>query len=265
VGKTGAAHLSGLAALRSGAGLVTIATPAPALPVVAAMAPEYMTVGLPDLVTRQDGEAALERVLEMEADVVAAGPGLGLGEAQVALVMGLVARSGSPLVLDADALTILAGDVGVLREREGLDIVLTPHPGEMARLAGLSTEDVQRQRVDVAREFATTHRVYLVLKGHRTLIAAPDGRVAINRTGNPGMATGGTGDVLTGVIAAWLAQLLDPDAAARVGVYLHGLAGDLASRSVGQPAVTAGDVLRHLGPAWLETLGISRQGQEEDG
>jgi NAD(P)H-hydrate epimerase len=264
VGKTGAAHLCGYAALRSGAGLVTIATPASALPIVSSMAAEYMTMALPDLETIRDGEEALERVLAVEADVVAVGPGLGTGEAQRALVLGLVARSGSPLVLDADAITLVSTNVGVLRGREGLDLVLTPHPGEMARLTGLSTEEVQRGRIDVARDFATTNHVYLVLKGHRTLVATPDGRVSINRTGNPGMATGGTGDVLTGVLAAWLAQLLDPEAAARVAVYLHGQAGDLASREVGQPAVTAGEVLQQLGAAWLETLGIPRHKRAPD-
>ena len=120
----------------------------------------------------------------------------------------------------------------------------------MARLVGKSTADVQKSRLEIAQAFATGHDLHVVLKGHRTLVVAPDGRTAINRTGNPGMATGGTGDVLTGVIAAWLAQLLDPEAATRVGVYLHGKAGDLAAAAVGAPALVAGDVLRYLGAAW---------------
>ena len=131
---------------------MTVATPAAAVPVVAAMAAEYMTLALPDLATAADGDLALERILALEADVVAVGPGLGTGPAQTRLVHGLLGSSGSPLVLDADALTIVANDVSLLRSRDGLDIVLTPHPGEMARLAGISTEEVQRDRLEVARD-----------------------------------------------------------------------------------------------------------------
>ena len=137
-------------------------------------------------------------------------------------------------------------------------MIITPHPGEMARLVGKSTADVQKSRLEIAQAFATGHDLHVVLKGHRTLVVAPDGRTAINRTGNPGMATGGTGDVLTGVIAAWLAQLLDPEAATRVGVYLHGKAGDLAAAAVGAPALVAGDVLRYLGAAWRA---VARRGR----
>jgi len=262
-GKTGAAHLAAMGALRSGAGLVTIATTASAAPVVAAMAPEYMTLALAERDGALDAERALEQILALQADVIAVGPGLGTDAAQEAIVFGLIARSGVPLVLDADALNICARAADRLRGRDGLEIAITPHPGEMARLLDVSTEEVQQNRVEVARKFATSHNVYVVLKGHRTLVAAPDGRVAINRTGNPGMATGGTGDVLTGVVAAWMAQLLDPEAACRAGVYLHGRAGDLASAALGQPALTAGDVVRHLGQAWQETLGI-RSGRERE-
>jgi ADP-dependent NAD(P)H-hydrate dehydratase / NAD(P)H-hydrate epimerase len=264
VGKSGAAHLAGIAALRSGAGLVTIATPASVAPIVASMAPEYMTLPLDEQDGSLDAERALEQILVMQTDVIAIGPGLGTGPAQRALVLGLLARSGAPLVLDADALNICAQEPDRLRARDGLEIVITPHPGEMARLTGRSTEDVQQHRVEVARAFAAERGIYVVLKGHRTLVAGPDGRVAINRTGNPGMATGGTGDVLTGVISAWMAQLLDPEAACRAGVYLHGRAGDLASRALGQPALTASDVVTHLGPAWQDTLGIRASGRDDD-
>lgn len=128
-------------------------------------------------------------------------------------------------------------------------MIITPHPGEMARLIGSSIADVQANRLDVATDFATTHRVYVVLKGHRTVIATPEGRVFVNPTGNPGMATGGTGDVLTGMIAAWLAQLLDAEAACRIAVFLHGAAGDLAEAREGQSAMIATDLLDHLGEA----------------
>ncbi|HEY8549493.1 MAG TPA: NAD(P)H-hydrate dehydratase [Vicinamibacterales bacterium] len=262
-GRTGAAHLAGMAALRGGAGLVTIATPRSVLPIVAAMAPEYMTEPLPELETEADAEAALERLLDLQTDVIAVGPGLGIGAAQRALVFGLLEQSGVPLVLDADALTVCAADSDRLRARDGLDVIITPHPGEMARLMRTTTDAVQKNRLEVARRFAAEHGVHVVLKGHRTLVATPDGRIGINRTGNPGMATGGTGDVLTGLVAAWLAQLLDPEFAARLAVYLHGTAGDLASRALGQPSLTASDLLAHLGAAWLHTLGM-RQPQRPD-
>jgi NAD(P)H-hydrate epimerase len=129
----------------------------------------------------------------------------------------------------------------------------------MARLTGLSAEDVQANRLDVAREFASTHRVYVVLKGHRTVIATPDGRTTINLTGNPGMATGGTGDVLAGMIGAWLGQLLDPDAAVRIAVYLHGVAGDQAAADEGEAALVAGDLADRLGDAFLEVTSRRRQ------
>jgi NAD(P)H-hydrate epimerase len=254
VGRTGAAYLAAMAALRSGAGLVTVATPASALPIVASMGAEFMTLPLPEAGGAVD-RGALDAILDAPADVIAIGPGLGTGPEVRELVFGLIERSGVPLVLDADALTVCAGAPDRLRARDGLDLIVTPHPGEMARLTGRSTDDVQKSRLEVAQALATARGIHVVLKGHRTLVVSPDGRTAINRTGNPGMATGGTGDVLTGVVAAWLAQLLDAEAATRVGVYLHGRAGDLAAKAVGGPALVAGDVLRCLGSAWLELAG----------
>jgi NAD(P)H-hydrate epimerase len=247
-GKTGAAHLSGLAALRSGAGLVTVATPESCLPIVASMAAEMMTEPLPE----SDGGVAAEavdRVLALQHDVLACGPGLGRSPAVGAFVRALLARASVPLVLDADALTVLADDPTVLAGSEERDVIITPHPGEMARLVGRSVEDVQNDRIGIATEFATTHHLYVVLKGHRTLIATPHGRIYINPTGNPGMATGGTGDVLTGMIAAWLAQLLDAEAACRLSVFLHGVAGDLAEAGEGQVSMIATDVVALLGEA----------------
>jgi NAD(P)H-hydrate epimerase len=258
MGKTGAAHLAGMGALRSGAGLVTIATPRSCLPVVASMAPEYMTEPLDESASGGIDFAALERVLELRADIVAAGPGLGTAPATAAFVQGLVERSGVPLVLDADALNAFAEDPERLVGRDGVDVIITPHPGEMARLSGLSDDQVQRDRVEVARRFAVDHRVHVVLKGHRTVIATPDGDVFINLTGNPGMATGGTGDVLTGMIAAWFGQLLDAVAASKLAVYLHGLAGDLAEADEGEVAMTAGDLLMRLGDAVLELTARKR-------
>jgi ADP-dependent NAD(P)H-hydrate dehydratase / NAD(P)H-hydrate epimerase len=194
----------------------------------------------------------LERVLALEADVIAAGPGLGTGPGPTAFVHGLLERAGATLVLDADALNAFAEDPDRLQGRDGLDVIITPHPGEMARLLGVAVEEVQKDRVAAAGHFAATHGVHVVLKGHRTVVASPEGRISINLTGNPGMASGGTGDVLTGMIAAWSAQLLDAEAACRLAVYLHGLAGDLSEADEGEQAMTATDMLAHLGDAVLE-------------
>jgi NAD(P)H-hydrate epimerase len=248
-GKTGAAHLSAMAALRSGAGLVTVATPASALPIVASMAPEMMTEPLDEAPDGSLLATAIDRLLELRHDVIACGPGLGRTPGVADFVRALLDRATVPLVLDADALTVLANDPGRLMGTEEREVIITPHPGEMARLIGGTVQDVQASRIDVATDFATTHRVYVVLKGHRTIIATPDGNVFINPTGNAGMATGGTGDVLTGVIAAWLAQLLDAEAACRLGVFLHGAAGDLAEAHEGQVGMVASDVIGHLGSA----------------
>ena len=251
LGKTGAAHLSAIGALRSGAGLVTIATPASCQQVIAAMAPEYMTEALSETADGLDAEG-VDRVLEWARDVVAIGPGLGAAASTREFVRQLVDRATMPMVIDADGLNAFAGDPDRLAGREGRDIIITPHPGEMGRLVGMSTDEVQSSRLEVARNFAVSHHVYVVLKGHRTLIATPDEKVFINPTGNPGMATGGTGDVLTGMIAAWLAQLLDAEAACKLAVYLHGMAGDLAEADEGEVSMTASDVAGHLGDAMLE-------------
>ena len=252
VGKSGAAALAATGALKSGAGLVTVATPRSCQATVATLAAEYMTEGLEETPNGCVDLPALDQVLEVAVDLIAVGPGLGRGPSVTAFVHGLLARSGVPLVLDADALNACESDDERLHGRDGLDVVITPHPGEMARLAGTSVEDVQSNRVEAARTFATGHQVHVVLKGHRTVIACPNGRTFINLTGNPGMATGGTGDVLTGAIAAWFAQLLDAEAACKVAVYLHGLAGDLAEADEGEVAMTASDVAAHLGDAVLE-------------
>ncbi len=251
MGKTGAAYLAAMGALRSGAGLVTVATPASCLPVVASMGPAYMTVDLPDDDAGMVTAAAVDRLLEQTHDVIACGPGLGRSANVAEFVRALLDRATCPLVLDADAITVLADDPGRLSGTEERNVIITPHPGEMARLIGASVSDVQNNRLEVATDFATTHRVHVVLKGHRTVIATPEGHVFINPTGNPGMATGGTGDVLTGMIAAWLAQLLDAEAACRLAVFLHGAAGDLAEAREGQAAMTATDLLDHLGEAVL--------------
>jgi NAD(P)H-hydrate epimerase len=210
-----------------------------------------MTVALDETDAGLDPEG-VDRLLEMARDVVAIGPGLGQARGTQAFIKTLVDRATCPLVVDADGLNAFSGDPDRLTGREGRDIIITPHPGEMARLVGMSTDEVQASRLEIARNFATAHHIYVVLKGHRTLIATPDGTVFINPTGNPGMATGGTGDVLTGMIAAWLGHLLDAEAACKLAVYLHGMAGDLAEADEGEVAMTAGDLAGHIGDAVLE-------------
>jgi ADP-dependent NAD(P)H-hydrate dehydratase / NAD(P)H-hydrate epimerase len=258
-GRAGAAHLAGLGALRSGAGLVTIATPRSCVPMIAALAPEYMTEPLDETPTGTIDYAALDRVLDIKADVIAVGPGLGQSPGTAAFVQGLLERVGVPLVLDADALNAFAGEPDRLVGRDGVDVIITPHPGEMARLLGISVEAVQHNRLRHATDFAASHRLHVVLKGHRTVIAGPDNRAFINLTGNSGMATGGTGDLLTGMVAAWFAQLLDAEAACRLAVYLHGSAGDLAEADEGEVALIAGDVASRLGDALMELTARRRK------
>jgi NAD(P)H-hydrate epimerase len=263
-GKSGAASLAGLGALKSGAGLVTVAAPASVLPVIAAYAPEYMTEALEETAEGTVDEAAAEHVLALDADVIAAGPGLGRGPAVTAFVRELLEGSETPLVLDADALNAFAEEPASLVGRDGRDVIITPHPGEMARLVGCSVDDVQSDRVGIARDFAASHRVYVILKGYRTLIATPDGKLFVNPTGSPGMATGGTGDVLTGMLAAWLAQLLDAEAACRLSVYLHGAAGELADADHGEVSMTATDLVDHISDAVLELTARRRVVQKNE-
>ena len=249
-GRTGAAHLAALGALRAGAGLVTVATASSCQPVVAALGAEYMTLGVNENGDGAMAASALEALLAAPASVMAIGPGLGTGPDATALVEGLLGACPCPLVLDADALTVLAGRPPGRLASAGV-VVITPHPGEMARFAGLSVADVQRDRIGVARTVAEDRAVFVVLKGHRTIIAAPDGRVWLNGTGNPGMATGGSGDVLTGMLAGWLAQVADPAQACCLAVHLHGAAGDRAAAHVSEIALTASDIAAHLGGALL--------------
>ena len=264
-GKTGAAHLAAVGALRSGAGLVTVATPISSQPVVAAMGAEYMTLPLDETGDGHVAAAAMQIILGLEQDVIAAGPGLGTGPEVTRFVHDLIEKSEAPLVLDADALNVLAADPDRLQTGPGSRaIIITPHPGEMARLLNTSAETVQANRLDLARDFAVQHQIYVVLKGYRTLLATPEGKVFINPLGNPGMATGGTGDVLTGVLAAWLAQLLDAEAACKIAVYLHALAGDLSEADEGEVAMTAGDLAAHLGDAVLELTARRRLKPSDD-
>jgi NAD(P)H-hydrate epimerase len=251
VGKTGAAALCARAAMRTGAGLVTVATSASAQPVVASLLLEAMSVPLPETEARSVAFKAHDALTELSAarDAVALGPGLGLDEETRRLARALVREAARPMVVDADGLTALVDHLDELRAAAG-PRYLTPHPGEMARLLGASVADVQRDRLGCARAFAQQHGVHVCLKGSRSLVASPDGRVLINPTGNPGMASGGTGDVLTGIVGALLARGLPADRVLGAAVYLHGLAGDIAAERMGEEALVASDLIDALAEAF---------------
>jgi NAD(P)H-hydrate epimerase len=237
--------------MRAGAGLVTVATAASAQPVVASLILEAMSAPLAETEARTPALKAREAIAELAQarDAVAIGPGLGLDQETRRLARALVRELPRPMVVDADALTALADDLDALRGAAAARY-LTPHPGEMARLRGVSVADVQRDRVAAARALAVEHAVHVCLKGARSVVASPDGRVLINPTGNPGMASGGTGDVLTGILGAFLARGLAPEQAPAAAVYLHGLAGDVAAERVGEEALIASDVIEALGEAF---------------
>jgi NAD(P)H-hydrate epimerase len=233
-----------------GAGLVTVATAAGVLPSVARGMAELMTEPLEGTPEGTIAAGALGRAAALlkGKNAVLVGPGLSTNASTAEFVLGLLPKIKAPVVIDADGLNIVAARLDVLA-RLAAPAVLTPHPGEFARLTGRSSEDVVRHRLELAPEFAARHGVVVVLKGHRTLVAAPDGRVFVNPTGNPGLATGGTGDVLGGLIGAQIAQKCDPLGAALSAVYAHGLAGDVAADRLGERSLVAGDLIRFLPPA----------------
>jgi ADP-dependent NAD(P)H-hydrate dehydratase / NAD(P)H-hydrate epimerase len=262
-GKSGAAAMSGMAALRAGAGLSTVATPARVLTSIAAFAPELMTEPLPETAAGSIAPAAAESNrftdLTKPMNVVAIGPGLGGNPDTVRFVHQAVHQTKVPLVLDADGLNAFQNQTNLLDGRRR-PLVLTPHPGEMSRLTGLSIKAVQADRVNLARKFAREHHLVLVLKGDRTIIALPDGSAWVNPTGNPGMATGGTGDILTGMTAGVIAQMPhDYARAAIAAVYLHGLAGDVAAETMGEHSLVATDLLSGLPEAYRRAAQWARE------
>ncbi|MFY9561022.1 MAG: NAD(P)H-hydrate dehydratase [Terriglobales bacterium] len=257
LGKAGAAAMAGFSSLRVGAGLSTVATARSVLPTVAGFHPEVMAEPLEETdagtISMQPLESGRIASLVEGKTVLAIGPGISRHKDTAAFVRGLVQKFDAPMVLDADALNAFEGSTGNLNGR-GRIRVITPHPGEMSRLTGLSVAEIQANRVEVARKFAREHELIVVLKGHRTLIASPDGEVWVNPTGNPGMATGGTGDVLTGMVAGLIAQ--HPQSvleATALAAYLHGLAGDLAAEKIGENSLIATDLVPFLAKAFSRT------------
>ena len=247
VGKTGAAAMAAMAALRVGTGLVTVAAPRSLSDVLEAKLLEAMVFPLPETEARTLSRQALEPILTFAADktALAIGPGIGTHPETQALVRSLLGETKQPMVLDADGLNAVAGHADRLGRASG-PLILTPHPGEMARLLVTTPAEIQRDRLGAASRLARERNVFVVLKGAGTIVAAPDGRLAVNSTGNPGMATAGTRDVLTGMIAGLLAQGCAPWEAACAGAFLHGLAGDLAAAEEGETGLIAGDVIRAI-------------------
>jgi ADP-dependent NAD(P)H-hydrate dehydratase / NAD(P)H-hydrate epimerase len=255
LGKAGAAAMAGMAVLRAGAGLSTVATPKSVLGTVAGFHPELMTEVLPETDEGTISTGAKNRIEELVKgkSILAIGPGISRHRQSAELVRGLVAKLTVPMVVDADGLNAFEKHAEELNGK-GRTLVITPHPGEMARLAGCTVADVQKDRLGVARRFAREHELIVVLKGHRTLVVQPDGESWVNTTGNPGMATGGTGDILTGMVAGLIAQ--NPKQAffaVLAAVHLHGLAGDVMRDRVGEHSLVATDLLQGLPEAFQRT------------
>lgn len=246
-GMTGAAALAGEAALRAGAGLVTVAAPESSQPVVAAIRPEFMTLAFAESAEGGFAASAAEPFLvkAARADALAIGPGLGNDLETQAFVRRVVAASPAPIVVDADAIKAFAGQPGLLSQAP-VPVILTPHPGEMAYLLGISVEDVMGDRMAAARAAAHTTKCVVLLKGAYTLTADPEGSVWINPTGSRALGTGGSGDVLTGIIAGLLAQGMGAQEAATAGAYMHGLAGDRLAERIGCDGILAGDLAAEL-------------------
>ena len=261
-GKSGAALLSASSALRAGTGLVTLAGPKGLIPIFSSVLIEAMTAPLPEAAdgSLKLNEKALSQALQ-EKRTVAFGPGVGVSRETKRITRWLLKNSEIPVLIDADGLNCVASNVSMLKTAN-VPVVLTPHPGEMARLTKMQTKDIQAQRLDIARSFAREYDCYLVLKGARTVVAAPDGRAWLNPTGNPGMASGGMGDVLSGIIGSLLAQGYSPETACCLGVFLHGAAADQFAVEQGEVGMLARDVIDNL-PRTIRALYLA--GRVEQG
>ena len=258
VGKSGAAAMTANSAVRSGAGLVTLAAPETINQILEIKTTEAMTVPLASSSSGTISPDAINEIMACSAgkSVMALGPGIGSDQFATEVVRILAKTVELPLVIDADGLNALSGRIDSVAERKAPYIIMTPHPGEMARLTGSNVAEIESDRLAAARTFAEQHKVYLLLKGARTVIAAPNGELAINASGNPGMATGGSGDVLTGVIAAFVAQGYEPFAACCLGAYIHGLAGDMVAAEKGEIGMNATDIQEML-PLAIKSLSLA--------
>jgi NAD(P)H-hydrate epimerase len=256
LGKTGAAIMAGKAALKMGAGLVTAGVPKSCLSIVARSMMELMTESLPETEKGTLSEKALPEILRLlkDKDALMLGPGISTHSSTKELMLSLLPHIKVPVVLDADALNILASKPDLLKSLSK-PAVLTPHPGEFARLVKLSTKDVLDKRLELVPRFAAKYGIYVVLKGYRTLTATPEGKTFINPTGNPGMATAGSGDVLSGMIASMIIQEKNFLDAILAAIYVHGLSGDIGAARLGEKSLTAGDMITNL-PAAVKSVSV---------
>ena len=247
-GMTGAALLCSMSAMRSGAGQVILGIPDSEYPVVAKRTLEVMALGLPSTSAGSIAYNAIEEIQKriQWADVLLIGCGLSQHAETQQLIRDIIVNCEKPVLIDADALNALVGNLDVLKKRKSSSVILTPHSGEFSRLMNVSSSEIEKDKFNLSREFAEQYNVTLVLKGAPTVIAAPSGNLFVNPTGNPGMATAGSGDVLSGIIAAMLGQKLSADAAAVCGVFIHGMAGDKAAQRNGVLSVIAGDIIKYL-------------------
>lgn len=252
-GKSGAALYTAYSALKTGCGLSTLATPSSLAAGIEGRIPELMMTPIADDGQGRVGEMNVPDIEQicLGKQAITVGPGLGTQTEAHELIIKLLKNISIPMVLDADALTVLTPDLEALAEKKA-DIILTPHPGEMSRLLKIPTREVQQNRLELSRDFACRYNVYLVLKGAGTIIAAPDGNVAINNSGNQYLATAGSGDILTGIIGSFLAQGLSPLAACHLGVYAHGLTADILVKAGNKHGITAGDLLQTIPQALTE-------------
>lgn len=257
-GLSGACFLTSMAALRSGAGLVTVGVPRSLVPALSRRLTEAMMTALPE--TKQEtlsrsAFSSIRRYLTTQ-DVLALGPGMSLNSETQAVIRRTVLHSTKPMVIDADGLNAFEGKSHLFRKLK-VPAILTPHAGEFVRIFGKPIPQGDQERRKRVLQAAKNYRVVVVLKGHHTVVASPDGKIYVNQTGNPGMATGGSGDILTGVIAAMLGQKARPFQGACFGVFIHGLAGDLARKEKGEISLVAGDILNALPLAFQKVLGRS--------
>ncbi|MFH1778285.1 MAG: NAD(P)H-hydrate dehydratase [Candidatus Omnitrophota bacterium] len=256
VGMTGAAYLCSQAAIMSGCGLVTLGIPRSLNKLMEIKLTEVITKPLTETREQTLGLSAYAEILRLteKIDVLIIGPGLSTNLETQLLVRRLIKSIKKPMVLDADGINALIGSPGMLK-KTNVPFVITPHPGEMAKLIGVNPQSLINERKNIAKSFAHDYRVTTVLKGHRTIIASPDGSIYINETGNPGMATAGSGDILSGMIGSFMAQGIQVFDAAKLACYLHGLAGDLAASEKGEYSLIAGDILKRLPDAFLKLQG----------
>ncbi len=247
MGKTGAAALSAMSAMRAGAGLVTLGIPESINSIIEPMMVEAMTCPLPETMDHCLGESSFKKIQSLLTGkkAIAIGPGIGTNDSTQKLLLKIIAESNIPIIIDADGLNCLVGCIDIFKKIDS-PVILTPHPGEMARLIDLTPGQVQKNRINCARNFAENFNVHIVLKGARTIIAHPDGQIFINSTGNPGMASGGMGDVLTGLISGFLAQNFTPESASHAGVYLHGAVADMLAETKGPFGYLASDVMNGI-------------------